>query len=209
MQGKRGNKSVYKSQQMKETQLGVLEIPSVSLIYCTTLQMYANKTTHTIELLTQTKTATHHHNLLSMSPVWDQTLSRLYQVSLDLTELNRISARDVFSAQKEGGKCVYKFLQMKETQLRVLEIPSVSLIYCTMQRTYTNKATHMIKLPTQTKKLLRVIMTHTLRHPTSHYVISDITMPQPPVWPYSYVPVNHMRSRQYGWCQSTSHYQCC
>ena len=45
-------------------------------------------------------------------------------------------------------------------------------------------------------------MTHTLHHTASPCIISDITTPQPPVWPYSYVPVNHMRSWRYSQCHN-------
>ena len=54
------------------------------------------------------------------------------------------------------------------------------------------------------------------RHQDSHYVIhyiivrhsesyldtTDIIAPRPPVWPYSYVSVDHAVSRRYGRCQS-------
>ena len=38
----------------------------------------------------------------------------------------------------------------------------------------------------------------TVRHPESYLTTTVITTPRPPVWPYSYVPVDHAAFRRYG-----------
>ena len=79
-------------------------------------------------------------------------------------------------------------------------------ILCTTLQTYANATTHTIELSIQTIQQ-HVITTLMLRHfcvmlrqPASCYVTYDITAPRPLVWPYSYVPVDYMRSRWYSRC---------
>ena len=71
---------------------------------------------------------------------------------------------------------------------------------------YANTTTHTIESPIQTRQYMRhhdshyVIHCVTTHHSESHLDTTDITAPRPPVWPHSYISVDHTASRRYGRC---------
>ena len=86
---------------------------------------------------------------------------------------------------------------LQESQVEVLYTRTI------LQRN-ANATTHTIESSIQSRQQTRHHDPHTTsyyiipRHLESYPVTTDITAPRPPVWPYSYVSVNHAVSRRYG-----------
>ena len=100
--------------------------------------------------------------------------------------------------------------RLQETQLGALGVPSRGLIYwynATNVRKRDDsydRVAHGTRQETRHYDSYYVIYYIIVRHPESYLDTTDITAPRPPVWPYSYVSVDHAASRRYGRCQGSS-----
>ena len=94
--------------------------------------------------------------------------------------------------------------RLQETQLGALGVPSGGLIYwynainVRKHDDSYDRVAHETRQETRHHDSYYVIHYITMRHPESYLDTTDITTPRPPVWPYSYVPVDHAASRRYG-----------
>ena len=89
----------------------------------------------------------------------------------------------------------------RRLNLGLWESQAEALYTGTTLQTYANATTHTIESSLRTiqqRVIITCMLHHTLHHHTSYYVTYDVTTPRPPVWPYSYVSVDHALSRRYG-----------
>ena len=97
--------------------------------------------------------------------------------------------------------------RLQETQLGASGVPSRGLIYwynATNVRKCDDSYDRVVhrNKATNASSWLSCYVIHyiTLRHLESYLYTTDITAPRPPVWPHSYVSVDHAASRRYGRC---------
>ena len=105
--------------------------------------------------------------------------------------------------------------RLQETQLGALGVPSRGLIYwynATNVRKCNNsydRVVHMDRVTNASSWLIHYIIHCVIaRHHESYLDTTDITTPRPPVWPHSYVSINHAASRRYGQYQWPSARNC-
>ena len=99
--------------------------------------------------------------------------------------------------------------RLQETQLGSLRVPSGGFIY------WYNTA-NVRKCDDSYDRVVHTDKVTETRHHDSYYIIhciivhhhesyldtTDIITSRPPVWPYSYISVDHAASRRYGRCQA-------
>ena len=93
--------------------------------------------------------------------------------------------------------------RLQETQLGALGVPSIGLIYsynATNVRKCDDSYDRVVHTNETTNASSWLIHFVILCHTTSYHVTYDVTTPRPPVWPHSYVSVDHMLSGWYCRC---------